>query len=114
MAYQLIPLLPSPNQTFNCTLKVNGGKSLNFKFFLRFNEIARYWTMDIADSNTGDSVLNSIPLVPGDYPAGNILSQYDYLMIGSAYLIRINDFASQYPDAANLGTDWALVWSDNE
>ena len=114
MAYQVIPLTPSPNQTFTTSLKVNGGKTLNFKFTFRFNELSRYWIMNIVDSTNNNPILSCIPLVPGDYPAGNLLAQYDYLKIGSAYLINNSDFVDEYPNAQDLGVDWVLVWSDNE
>ena len=113
MAHQIIPLAATPNQRFDCTLKVNGGVSLPFTFFIRYNEIADYWVMSIKDTKTGNYVLSSIPLVPGDYPAGNLLKQYDYLKIGSAYLVKVGDLVDELPTQDNLGTEWFLVWSDN-
>ena len=46
----IIPLTPSPNQTFTSTIPVNG-KKLKLFFFLRYNTEQKCWQMDISDSN---------------------------------------------------------------
>ncbi|CQR71687.1 hypothetical protein SOV_04830 [Sporomusa ovata DSM 2662] len=111
MAYQRIPLTTDPNQTFQCTLAIDG-QNKTLSFFLAYNEIATCWTMNITDPATGTMLLASIPLVPGDYPAANILEQYAYLGIGSAYVLSTGNAATEYPDADNLGSEWVLIWSD--
>jgi hypothetical protein len=112
--YQIIPLVPAPNQSFSTTVKINGGKTVKMAVFIRYNDIAGYWIMDLSDSVTKAPILGSIPVVPGDYPASNILEPYDYMQIGSAYVVNINNMAQEMPTVSNLGTDWLLVWGDNE
>jgi hypothetical protein len=49
-----------------------------------------------------------------DLPSANILGQYSYLKIGSAYLLNVGNISSEGPDETNLGTDWKLAWSDTQ
>lgn len=112
MAYQRIPLTTDPNQTFTCALTING-QNKKLSFYISFNEIAGYWVMNITDTATNKALLSSIPLIPGDYPAENILEQYEYLNIGAAYVVRTGKTKSPFPDDSNLGTEWFLLWSDN-
>jgi hypothetical protein len=108
---QLIPLTPAPNQTFQVTLDIDGGTvTLNFR--LHYNEIAKYWVLTILD-RTGTLLLDSLPLLTGGNPSANILGQYAYLEIGSAYVVNVSGLtAPDYPDGTNLGQDFVLVWSD--
>ena len=108
---QIIPLTSTPNQTVNVTVSVNGQNS-PLQIGLRFNEYAGYWVMSITNRNTQTMLIDSLPLISGDYPAGNLLGQYDYLGIGSAAIINAGNAPMDYPDSTNLGTDFLLVWGD--
>ena len=109
MANQVIPLTTSPNNTFTCTVAVNGEKK-KFYFFLRYNTEARYWVMDLSDENKVP-IVSSIPLISGI----NLLEQYEYLQIGKAYLVKTDDsLLTDIPDDTNLSTDFALLWLDND
>lgn len=111
MSDQIIPLTSDPNQTLKTTVSVNGqNKSLQLD--IRYNDIAGYWIMKVTDLSTGTVLLDSMPLLCGLYPASNLLGQYAYLGIGSAYVIKASDIAADSPDDTNLGTDFFLVWSD--
>ncbi len=110
MANQIIPLTTDPNQTFQTTLTVDG-KNITLTFDLRYNEEAGCWIMGIEDAD-GNLLLDSVPLVPGKYPAANILAQHAYLGIGSAYIINTANSSADHPDDTNLGTDFVLVWGD--
>lgn len=105
----IIPLTTDPNQTFSSTIPVDG-KNITFYFFLRFNTEAGYWALDIMDKNK-NTILSSVPLISGI----NLLAQYSYLNIGSAYIAKIDKtIASDQPNEYNLGTDFVLVWGDTE
>jgi hypothetical protein len=111
MAAQIIPLTTTPNQTFTVAVNIDGTlKSLMLTF--RYNSIAGYWVMTIQDAGSLDYIVDSVPLVVGQYPTGNILGQYAYLNIGSAYIWNINNSADDSPDDTNLGTDFVLLWYD--
>ena len=73
--------------------------------------MAGYWVMSIYDSN-GVLLLDSIPLITGWYPAANLLSQYGYLEIGSAYVINNGISSSDYPGKNDLGTNFSVLWDD--
>jgi len=105
--YQEIPLDSTPGQSFTITLSVDN-KNVSYGFFLRWNDIAKYWTMDILVE--GVQKLTGIPLLVNQ----NLLGQYQYLQIGSAYLIRVSDNQNEQPDDTNLGTDFILVWGDTD
>lgn len=107
----VIPTDNSPNQSFQSTLFVDG-KNLTLAFFLAYNEMAGYWVMRISDPATGEIILDSIPLITGAYPASNILDQYAYLSIGSAYVFPATASNLDFPDDSSLGTAFLLVWGD--
>lgn len=107
---QIIPLDNSPNQTLDVQLNVNGANK-NLRLFIRFNEAASYRTMAIIDPETGSYLVDAIPLLCGDYPAADLLKPYQYLRIGSAYLLNMGSTAD-HPDATNM-KDFNLIWGDN-
>jgi hypothetical protein len=107
---QIIPLSSNPQQSFSIGLNVDGGV-LKLQFDIYFSEMAQYWLMDIYNGS-GNLLLTSIPLITGDWPAANILAQYAYLKIGSAYVINSGQVADDYPSASELGSDFLLLWDD--
>ena len=110
MSSQVITLTNDPNQTFSVQLTVNGALlSLNLE--LSYSTMANYWELAVSDVN-GNLLIASVPLVTGLYPAANILAQYQYLNIGSAYLLNTSGVATDYPTATNLN-NYTLVWGDN-
>jgi hypothetical protein len=111
MSVQLIPLNATPNQTFQSTLSVDS-KNITLEFNLRYNEIAGYWVMKLTETVNNTVLVDSIPLIPGGYPADNILDQYSYLGIGSAFIVKSSSVSADYPDDNNLGTDFLLIWGD--
>ena len=106
----LVPLDNSPNQSFDISL-ATAGVVFTLKVTLRYNETAHYWVMTIKDA-AGNLLLDSIPFVTGDWPAANILGQHSYLNLGSAYVVNASNVALDYPDAATLGREFVLIWSD--
>ena len=111
MADQIVPLTNSPNQEFQITLSIDG-EDLTLGLSLRYNELAGYWIMAV-DDQFSNRLLDSVPLITGAWPAANILGQYAYLAIGSAFVINAsNTTAMDYPDSTNLGTDFVLLWGD--
>jgi hypothetical protein len=111
MSAQIVPVTSFPNQTLQPTLNVDG-KTLVLNLALSFNEAGAYWVMQIKDS-AGTLILDSIPLLVGQPPATNILGQFAYLGIGSAYVVNVTGVAMDSPDDTNLGTDFLLIWSDS-
>lgn len=108
---QIIPLTVAPNQTMRVTLAVNG-QSLTLNLDLNYNEVGGFWILNIADSNN-NPLLNSIPLMTGDWPAANILGAFEYLQIGSAFVINQDGATTDYPNSQNLASSYALLWDDN-
>lgn len=104
----VIPLTTDPNNTFSSTIPVNG-KNVTFNFFLRYNTEAGYWVMDLLDASK-NPLISSMPLLTGI----NLLEQYEYLQIGKAYIVKIDDSLQvDSPSSTNLGTDFVLVWDSN-
>jgi hypothetical protein len=110
MSQQIIPLTTAPNQSFAITLSVDGA-SLTLNLAFHYNEVALYWEMDIADASS-NPILSAIPLVTGEDPACNLLKQYSYLEIGSAFLINLSGTPGGNPDNTNLGSSYNLIWGD--
>lgn len=111
MSDQILPITSDPNQTFQAQVNIDG-RNLTLGFFLSYNETAGYWTMDISDPSTGVAYICGVPLLPGVFPAANLLDQYTHLIIGSIYIINVSGNPSEQPDDKNLGTDFELVYSD--
>lgn len=108
---QLVPVGNSPNQTLVTSLNIDGVVN-DYQLTLRYNEIAGYWVMTVKDA-AGSLLLDSVPLVTGNSPAGNILGQFAYLGIGSAYVINAGGVPiPDYPNALDLGSDFVLIWGD--
>jgi len=107
----VVPIASGTNQTVTCTLPVNGGNvTLTFSFM--WNDVGGYWFMSITDNN-GNLLLDAIPVITGQYPAADILRQYQYLNIGSAYLVPASAGLPDNPSFDDLGSDYLLVWTDN-
>jgi hypothetical protein len=70
--------------------------------------------MGIADVNN-NILISEVPLLTGTYPAANILGQFQYMNIGSAYLLNVSNGSTtlDYPNGQDLGTDFVLLWGDN-
>ena len=108
--FKIIPLTTEPNQEFNITIPVDG-KNLSLSLSISFNTIYRYWHMKISDVN-GTMLLDSVPLLYSGSPADDILGQYEYMNLGSAFVLRLSDIQDSMPSDTNLGTDFVLVWGD--
>lgn len=106
----VIPLTTAPNQSLVITPVVNG-VPITLQLDLIYNEMAGYWSLSISNS-IGTLLLSSLPLITGSYPAANILKQYGYLGIGSAYVINTSNSGYDYPNNYNLGSEFVLVWGD--
>jgi hypothetical protein len=110
MAYKIVPLTTDPNQSFTITLPID---SINITLGLgiRYNLVANYWVMSVSDSD-GNLLIDSLPLVTGEYPASDILGQYEYLGIGSAFVVNVSNIDEDLPTDTTLGTDFYLMWGD--
>lgn len=111
MATVILPITPSMNQNLTCTLPV-GNKNITLDFSLTYNELGGYWFMSIAEHETGETLIASLPLLPGEYPSANLLAQHDYLNIGVVVLASVNGENSM-PTFDSLGKEHIVVWSDN-
>lgn len=107
-----IPLTNSPNQTFSTTIPING-ENKSFVFNLKYNYIAKYWLLTISDAATEQILIANIPLLSSTFDFASILKQFEYKLIGNAYVVPVYDFSLSAPDNTNIGTDFALMWGDN-
>lgn len=90
-----------------CRATILGDKSnLVLALSLDWNKMAGYWVLGISDPSTNDSILTNVPLLPGY----DLLGQYKYLGIGSAYLVNTGDQSILTPDSDNLIDNFSLVW----
>ena len=102
----IIPIKSTPNYKFSTKIPI-GGQSLILQFDIQYNELADYWILDVGDNN-GRALLSCLPIVPTQ----NILEQYTYLQIGSAYIVPAQTIREQWPTRHTLGVDWYLLWDD--
>lgn len=111
MANQIVALTSAPNQVLSVSLNVNNTK-LSLRLSVSFNAMGGFWVMNIANQQ-GVPIMNSIPLVTGVWPGANILAPYQYLGIGSAYVINSSGTNEDLPGQTSLGADFVLLWGDN-
>lgn len=104
----IIPITPTPNHKFTSKIPVDG-QNIVLGFELQYNELACYWIVAIRDEK-GSSLIAGLPVLP----AQNILEQYEYLQIGSAYIVPAQTVAEQWPSQYTLGTQWYLIWGDTD
>lgn len=105
--YCVVPFEAIPNHRFSCVVPIDGGNT-KLRFYMRYNEIATYWVVDI--SKDDEVVLSSLPLKP----AQNILEQFSYLGIGSAYILPKSEAAKQWPEANDFSSEWVVWWGDTQ
>jgi len=108
---QIIPVTSDPNQTLQSTLNIDSGNIVNLTLNISFNLMAGYWVMQIVDIS-GNILLDSLPFLCGEYPAGNILGQFSYLAIGSMYVINATGIGLDSPSSTTLGNQFVLL-ADN-
>lgn len=106
--YSRIPVTSQPNNTFSCKVPVDGF-NITLIFTISFNEVAGYWSISVNDNN-GREYIHNAPLVPGD----NILEQYEYMGIGSAYVVPSEQTNEEWPNDSNLGSTWQLIWGGTD
>ena len=80
--YSIVPIQNIPNNRFSSKIPVDG-QNLTLIFYVTYNELAKYWLMDISNAD-GTMLISGLPVVP----AQNILEQYQYMQIGSATSCR--------------------------
>lgn len=105
--YSIIPVQAIPNRTFSSVIAVDGS-NLTLVFTLHYNELAKYWLVDIAQNGT--ILISNLPVIPAE----NILEQYKYLQIGSAYILPRQVVKEQWPTYDSLASDWYLIWGDSD
>lgn len=109
--YYKIPLTSDPDQTLQVTVPVDG-RNLELKLRLRYKLRQQCWAMDITKAGDQSSCLVGLPLLPGIYPHNDILEQYRYMELGSAFCIQAQPTELQRPDDSTLGTAFYLLWGD--
>jgi len=109
MSAQIIPLTLAPNQTFTAQLTVDGAP-LTLSFALSYSAMSGWWQLQVYNAQ-GVLLIASVPLITGYYPAANLLAQYGYLQIGSAYMLNTGNSPDDYPGLNDL-TSFSLLWSD--
>lgn len=112
MSICIIPVNSSPNHSMRVVIPVDG-KNLTLNLTFRYNSVGAFWAMTIANKNNV-VVLDSIPLLTGQYPAADILSPHRRLRLGSACIVSTGrpNITMDSPDSSNLGTTYCLGWGD--
>ena len=106
--WSIIPITSANNRKFSTKVPIDKTNKV-LQFETQYNELAGYWLVTISDSS-GNNLISCLPVVP----AQNILEQYAYLGIGSAYIVPAQTAKEQWPSVDTLGSDWLLVWGDTD
>ena len=108
-----IPLTNSPNQVFSCSVPFNE-KNVEFKFELRYNYIAEYWSLTLSDVKKEKVIFSNLPLLVSEYDFSNLFSQLGYLNIGACFIIPKIEETKSMPNNEELGDSYIMIWGDNE
>ena len=108
MSYYEIPLTTAAFSQTTFKLTLSGDRNINILLKLSYYDSYSLWVADIVDNATGTELITALPLVPGI----NLLGQYSYLNIGSAYVVAVEPTTLQQPDNETLGSTWLLLWGD--
>ena len=104
----VLPVTSQPNQTFKTVIPL-GARNVELTIQLSFREVAGYWTMNLIDKS-GHMLFANLPLFKG----GNLLYQYPYLDLGYLTVLQMNPNSAEYPGAGQLGSDFILVWGEDD
>ncbi len=114
MAWHVIPLDTTPDQEFDVTVDV-GGNNVYLVLHLRFNTEGEFWRMDITDGRTRKMLLSGAPLLTGEYPAADLLRQFQHFGIGNAIIVKSTDITyDDIPGLFDLGSDFLLLWGETD
>ena len=108
-----IPLTNSPNQSFKCTIPVNG-TNIPFKFSLWYNYKAGYWNISATNTTTGELYFNNIPLLTSKGKFADILNQFGYMHIGVCIMVSMEEDNGSAANEENIGKSYLMVWGDND
>lgn len=107
-----IPLTNSPNQTFKCTIPVNGN-NIPFKFDLWYNYSAKYWLISATNTLTSELYFSNLPLLTSKGKFADILNQLEYKGIGVCIMVPMEDGLPSAADDKTIGKQFLMVWGDN-
>ena len=112
----IIPLTNSPNQSFVCTIPING-ENKELRFSLWYNYQAEYWLLSLSDVKSGEELIANFPLLTSKNRFFNILAQVTYMNIGMCFMLPSVDKSGEYLSQAsdeNIATDYYMIWGDND
>lgn len=112
--YQYVPLNTTPNHSIRITIATSAERKIELNLFLCWNKTTECWVMSISDPISLEYYVDSIPLVAGEDSMFNLLKLYQYLDIGSCYIIDVSNKGTGKPDLYNLGIDFVMVWGYTE
>lgn len=113
MAWHEIPLDTTPDQEIHITVEANK-ENIPLILRIRFNTEGEFWHMAVSNGTTGDMLISNVPLVTGEYPAANLLRQFEHLGIGAAMIVKVTEQTEKdIPGITDLGTDFVLAWGDD-
>lgn len=105
-----VPLTNDPNQSFSITIPV-GSLNIALDLFAWWNRIAGYWELNITSTETKQRLLSNLPLLTSGKPPTNLLKQYSYLGIGSAYVLPLSTATTENPGITDWGSNFILLWA---
>lgn len=114
MAWHEIPLDTAPDQEFRVTVGV-ADDNIPLVIRLRYNTEGDFWHMDVSNDSTSEMLIANVPLVTGEYPAADLLRQFQHLGLGAAVILPITDKTlGDRPGLSDLGTDFVLIWGSED
>lgn len=115
MAWGTVPLDSYPDQEIDIVVDVDDETAVDLILHFSYNSEGDFWHLDITRADSGEMLLSNAPMLTGEYPAADLLGQFQHLGIGSAVIVRMTDGIDlDYPNLDTLGTDFLLVWGGGD
>lgn len=106
-----VPVTNQPNQSLTVSIPRSDGTNVRLDLYIYWNEYAQVWQMDITDSSTGLPLVAGIAMITSTGAYQDLLSQYAYLNIGSAYVVPYSTASNDYPSITDWDANFVLLWS---
>lgn len=106
-----VPINNLPNQFFTMAFP-NATQNQTLGFNIIWNRIAQYWQMNIANIDLNAPLITALPLLSTNTQAQDLLSAYQYLNIGSAFVVPTASATTENPGLNDWETNFVLYWAN--
>jgi len=106
-----VPINNLPNQVFSMAFP-NASNNVQLGFNLVWNRVASYWMMNIKNVDLNQSLISNLPLLSTNKYAQDLLAAYQYLNIGSAFVVPNASATTENPGLNDWERNFVMYWAN--